>query len=60
MAKKYLIKEITCPTCNGVGYYYLEGDIDNTPCQVCKETGYVIEEYDRTTGYRIIDISEVE
>lgn len=88
MRRKYMIKEITCPECEGIGYTkdmedmypihtieIIEEKIKNCNpdeleywekqkewyyeyhhCKCCNGKGYIIDEIDEETGYKIITI----
>lgn len=66
--KRYLIKEVTCKKCEGLGiigvkhhaYYGWNIDDGELECDNCFGKGYIIDGKDKVTGFSIYSVDELE
>lgn len=59
--RTYIVKEVTCPRCDGQGYLEDEYNMiavndEEYKCPVCDGQGYTTLEVDNLTGFRVVTI----
>lgn len=54
--RTFVVKEITCPYCEGAGEIVDQEELYTYECPWCNGLGFQVDEIDSLTGYRLVTL----